>query len=224
MGPGTTADFYKDINALAEAQGRSHRPSVLIDNVPLEYAVEQELLTNQSGLEMYTPYLVDSAQRLERSGSDFIAVPCNTVHELYDDFSDAVGIPVLHIVGETVGELQRRGVGSIALLATGQTINSKLYQGFLEEAEIECVVPDEGTQDRLNHIVANLVTATGAAAGEQSEDGRWLNGLVDNYISEIGTVVLGCTDFHIAQHGQTDAVIDSMHVLAEATVAKIYES
>lgn len=222
MGPGTTADFYKDINALAEAQGREERPELFIWNVPLNYAVEQELLTKQQGLEKYLPHLVNGAQKLEQAGADFIAVPCNTVHELYDRFSTEVEVPVLHIVSETVSELKRRDIGSIALLATSQTINSKLYQGFLEGADIDCVVPSDVEQKRLDDIVSNLVTAEGAAGG-LGEERRWLNSLVRDYSSEIGMVVLGCTDFHIMlEEPDTNHVVDSMHVLAEATTQKIY--
>lgn len=228
MGPGTTADFYKDINGLAETQGAMNRPELLIWNIPLDYAVEQELLVHETGLEKYLPLLKEGAIKLEKAGSDFLVVPCNTVHELFDEFSSEVDIPFLHIVDETVKTLQRRDVGEIGLLATGQTIGSNLYQGFLDEAGIGYSVPNDDDQDHLNDIVARLVTGEGAAAaknGEQSEDAKWLNGLVDGYVSKAGAVVLGCTDFHIMLEARDPGtVIDSMHELAVATVDKIYEN
>lgn len=226
MGPGTTADFYKDINALSEEQGRNTRPELLIWNVPLDYSVEQELLTQQTGLEKYLPHLIDGAQKLEKAGSDFLVIPCNTVHELFDQFSDQVDIPFLHIVEETVGVLKSRGIGGVALLATGQTIGSNLYQDYLSVAGIECVVPNDQDQDRLNSIVARLVTAEGAEAGQSGgEDRAWLNGLVESFVADLGTVVLGCTDFHILlDKPDPDTVIDSMHTLAVATVERIYSS
>lgn len=138
MGPGTTADFYRDINQLAEEQGREERPEVVIWNVPLNYAVENEMLVHQRGLEKYTPHLVQTARKLEAAGADFIAVPCNTVHELYDEFSSAVDIPVLHIVGETVSFLQQRNLSAVGLLATGQTVGSVMYQDMLGAAGINC--------------------------------------------------------------------------------------
>lgn len=223
MGPGTTADFYKDINGLSELHEREDRPELFVWNVPLNYGVEQELLVSQTGLEKYLPHLVDGAQKLEKAGADFLVIPCNTVHELYDQFSDKVEIPFLHIVDQTVQELQRRDIGEIALLATGQTIGSNLYQGFLDKAGINCVVPAEEDQDRLNALVANLVTAEGAASNNNAE-ADWINRLVDGYVANVGTVVLGCTDFHIVlEQKDPDAVIDSMHTLAVATEAKIYE-
>lgn len=222
MGPGTTADFYREVNTLAEQQGREDRPELLILNVPLNYQVEQTLLTEQQGLEKYTPYLVDAAKKLEAAGSDFIAVPCNTVHELYSEFSSAVNVPVLHIVQETAARLQSQEVDEVALLATGQTIGSRLYQGVLTDAGIGYRIPGDSDQERLNTIVATLVTGEGAAEGQANPEAEWLNELVDGYVADVGAVVLGCTDFHIMLEDPDAMVIDSTQVLAEAVVEKIY--
>lgn len=225
MGPNTSADFYKDVNTLAEQQGRSTRPSLLLWNTPLNYSVEQKMLKDRSGIEEYLPYLIAGAKRLEQAGSDFIAVPCNTVHELYDQFSTRVNIPVLHIVEETVNRLKDRNISSIALLATGQTISSKLYQRFLDEAGIDYCIPNEDDQNRLDHIVANLVTAAGAEIGLASTEYTWLNSTVDTYTSLVEAVVLGCTDFHIMlDDSDPEVVVDSMHSLAQSTVDMIYEN
>lgn len=222
MGPGTTADFYRDINEISEKAGYDTRPELLIWNIPLDYEVEQELLVHQRGIEKYLPPIVRGAQKLEKAGSDFLVVPCNTVHELYDQFSSEVEIPFLHIVNETVSELQRRDIGSVALLATGQTIKSGLYQNFLEKAGIDCTVPEDRDQKHLNSLVADLVTAEGVTENEYEEQ-RWLNRLIDDYTKKIGSVVLGCTDFHIMlKERDHDRVIDSMQVLAHATVTNIY--
>jgi aspartate racemase len=220
MGPGTTADFYKDINAIAEDRNLPTRPGLFIWNVPLEYAIEQDLLQNQEGLEKYLPYLVEAAQRLEAAGCDFLVVPCNTVHELYDQFSSEVRIPILHIVNETVKALEKQSIGQVALLATEQTIGSRLYQEPLDRSGIDWVIPSNTDQKRLNDIVSRLVTASGAdsAQGETS-DKKWLNGLVDGYVRDIGSVVLGCTDFHILlDRTERPEIVDSMHTLAIATV------
>ncbi|HVV67078.1 MAG TPA: amino acid racemase [Candidatus Saccharimonadales bacterium] len=224
MGPGTTADFYKDINALSEQQGQTDRPELLIWNVPLNYQVEQDLLNHQRGLEKYLPLLIRGAKKLEAAGSDFVVIPCNTVHELYDEFSTEVDIPFLHIIDETSKHLRGQGVGRTAVLATGQTIGSGMYQNSLAKSDIECVLPDDSAQERLDGIVARLVSAEGAsAASKGDEDSAWLNSLVDRYVQDVGSVVLGCTDFHIMlADSQADVVVDSMHVLAEATVSEIY--
>ena len=224
MGPGTTADFYKEINGLSEQYGYDSRPELLIWNIPLNYQVEQELLVHQQGLDKYLPHLIDGARKLERAGADFLVIPCNTVHELFDQFSGSVDVPFLHIVGETVDELKKRDVGSVALLATGQTIGSDLYQGFLRSSGIDCIVPGGVDQARLNNIVADLVTSEGAAAKHFGAEQGWLNLMVESYASSVGTVVLGCTDFHIMlEDPDPDVVIDSMHILAEATVNNIYD-
>lgn len=226
MGPGTTADFYTDINRMSVEQGRPKRPSLLIHNVPLNYEVEDTMLRTQVGLEMYVPLLIESAQRLERGGADFLVVPCNTVHELYDEFAGSVDIPTLHIIDETSERLSANSIGNVALLATGQTINSLMYQDSLEGLGINFTVPNPEIQARLDKIVAGFVgfeSANGAVEGGQS-DSEWIHNLVLDYVDNIGAVVLGCTDFHalVADVVDGTTVVDSMHTLAEATVKKIY--
>lgn len=226
MGPGTTADFYKEINQLSEIRGFEDRPELLVWNVPLNYQLEQNLLLTQKGIADYIPYLQRGARILESGSADFGVVPCNTVHEIFNEFTSVVDMPFLHIVEETANRLESEGVEKVGLLATGQTIGSQLYQGFLNRRGIETVIPDQTAQDRLNTIVANLVTGQGEQAGRagSNPDGIWINDLVQRYAQEVGSVVLGCTDFHILlNESSKQASIDSMQVLAEATVSKIYE-
>jgi len=224
MGPGTTADFYRDINRLAEEQGREVRPELLVWNIPLRYSIEQRLLREQKGLEEYLPLIIHGAQKLERAGADFLTIPCNTVHELYPRFKDSVDIPFLHIVETTAQRLKDTGVTETELLATGETVGSCLYQKVLGNAGITCLTPELDDQKRLDTIVADLVTADGSARGGEREARDWINNLVDTYEQRVGTVVLGCTDFHIMLGERNPAtVLDSMGILAEATTQAIYE-
>lgn len=218
LGPATTADFYLEINAMAEATNQANRPPCLIWNVPLDYELEHNLLVAGEGIEDYAPYLRSAAHMLEAAGADFLVVPCNTVHELYDDFSSAVDIPVLHIVGETAQHLRAESVGTVALLATGQTVGSRLYQDVLTDFDIACVTPDSDRQTRLNEVIARLV-----ANHRLTQDADFVNGLVEEYMDTVGVgaVVLGCTDFHILLNSDTEGVVDSMHVLAQATFDKM---
>lgn len=223
MGPGTTADFYLDVNRLAEGRGEAERPEMVILNVPLNYQIEQELLTNETGLEKYLPYLIASARKLEKAGSDFLAIPCNTVHELYDQVAESVDVPILHIVDETVKSLKRNNTASAAVLATGQTVSSGMYQDFMDQAGIECLIPDAEDQNRLNILVSKLVTAEGLEGEALGEEAVWVRRRVNEYLSGVGTVILGCTDFHIVLPDyDASKVVDSMQILAEATVDRIY--
>lgn len=224
MGPGTTAEFYTQVNKIAENAGVTERPELMLWNIPLNYALENRLLTTQEGLEEYLPTLLSGAKKLERAGSDFLVMPCNTVHGLYDQVTPNIKIPFLHIIDETVKYLQAAGVTETALFATEETVCSGMYQGFLEQAGIACVLPDEATQKHLNSMVSRLVKADGAELNKKGAgDSLWFTKLATSTANEIGSAILGCTDLQLAllEKGNP-AITDSMYVLAEATVKNIY--
>lgn len=46
--------------------------------------------------------IIDGAVKLEKTGVDFIALPCNTAHVYYEEIQQALSVPMLHIVEETI--------------------------------------------------------------------------------------------------------------------------
>lgn len=188
---------------------------MLIWNVDIDYATEQKLLLQGVGLDNYLPFLVRGINRLEVGGADFLVVPCNTVHELYPEMSQATDLEMLHIVEETAQELSNMSAERVTLLATETTVKSRLYQGILEQRGVECVVPDEETQADLNATVAELV---GSGQADNRKDS--FQRTVQRYLDLSDVVVLGCTDLHMLVE-DSDRVVDSMDVLAVSTANRI---
>lgn len=214
LGPETTADFYLKINHMAEEAMIENRPACLVWNIPLPYALERKLLLTQTGLEKYIPYLRSAAKILEVAGADFLAVPCNTVHEVYEDYSSAVEIPVLHIVDEAVDDLELNKINDVALLATGQTIGSGMYQKRLEDRGIDYMIPDEEDQQAINQIVSRLV-----GSEKNEEDSEWMHSFIEHRVRGVGAILLACTDLHIltTESNTNIKVVDTMETLARAT-------
>ncbi len=46
--------------------------------------------------------IIDGAVKLEKTGVDFIALPCNTAHVYYEEIQQALSVPLLHIIEETI--------------------------------------------------------------------------------------------------------------------------
>src|SRR3989344_4851828 len=136
LGPETTAEFYLQTILSAFKRNKKSRPPILIWNVPLEYQIEEDLLTKAEGEERYLPYLIDAAKRLEAGRADFIVIPCNSVHIFIDQIRNSVNIPVLSIVEETSNFLKEKNINKIGLLATLSTIEKRLYQKPLENLGI----------------------------------------------------------------------------------------
>lgn len=225
MGPGTSADFYKEVNKIAEDRGETDRPELMLWNIPLNYDVEKRLLRTQQGLEQYLPILIMGAQKLEKAGADFLAMPCNTVHILYDKVVPHTTIPFLHIIDETAKHLKNNGFSRTGLFATSESLQGGLYQSILSASGIDYVLPLPSEQERIDIMVSELVTDEGADFHSRgSNESMWFTDLVTSSARRTGSAILGCTDLQIALHDKTHpSVFDSMKILAESTVDTIYK-
>ena len=110
VGPETTTKFYLQVVSGCQKINKEHRPLILIYSLPLPFAMEEEAIVKNIGLEKYIPFLKNAAVELERSGADFLVMPCNSLHVFIKEIRDAVKIPVLSILEETVNFLKKENV------------------------------------------------------------------------------------------------------------------
>jgi len=218
LGPETTAQFYQEVIFDSFQQYKVGRPPLLIWSIPLEYQIEEDLITKAEGEERYIPYLQDAAKRLENGGADFIVIPCNSVHIFINEVRQAVRIPVLSIVEETAAFLKNKDIHEIGLLATKSTVSKQLYQLPLDNNQISIVLPDELDQDKIGNLINNLVINR-----YDDKDRAELLQIIDRLSNKgIKNVVLACTDLQLLtpKHDHVD-IYDSMAILADATVREI---
>lgn len=218
LGPETTAQFYQEIIFNSFQKNKLERPPLLIWSIPLEYQIEEDLITKAVGEERYIPYLQDAAKRLEAGGADFIVIPCNSVHIFINDVRNAVKIPVLSIVEETSSFLKSKNIHEIGLLATKSTVDKNLYQSPLTTNDISITLPDEEDQGKIGTLINNLVVNR-----YDDKDRAELLEIIGRLSNKgIKNVVLACTDLQLLtpKHDNVN-IYDSMAILAEATVREI---
>jgi len=218
LGPETTAKFYLEVIRLCLDKDQSHRPPILIWSVPLPYQIEKEAIIQAKGEERNIPYLIEAAKKLEKSGADFLVMPCNTLHIFIEEIRKAVSIPVLSIIEETVNFLKNKNVKRVGLLATSITINHNLYSQKLNSNGIKEIIPDQKEQINLNQIIHRIVMNR-----YSDKDKKTLDDIIDNFSKKgLKTVVLACTDLQILTSQCSGIEIyDTMKILAEATAQKI---
>ena len=90
------------------------------------------------------PVMEEDAKILERAGASYIAIPCNTAHYFYEQLQEAVSIPILNIIEETVGYItsQNPGVKKIGILATEGTIAARSYQKVCAARGVDYAIPN----------------------------------------------------------------------------------
>ena len=166
------------------------------------------------------PVMVEDAKRLEAAGCEFVVIPCNTAHYFYDELEQAVEIPVVNIVEETIRYAKARvqDLSCVGIMATTGTIVTGTYQKYAERAGLSFAVPDENEQDLLMQIIYE-----GVKAGKpvpRADDDR-----VANHLRAKGAqcLILGCTELSVLKRDlpiNDPDVLDSIDVLASETVRR----
>lgn len=166
------------------------------------------------------PVMVEDAKRLEAAGCEFVVIPCNTAHYFYDKLEQAVEIPVVNIVEETIRYAKARvqDLSCVGIMATTGTIVTGTYQKYAQRAGLSFAVPDEDEQDLLMQIIYDGVKA-GKPVPRADFD------RVANHLRAKGAqcLILGCTELSVLKRDlpiNDPDVLDSIDVLASETVRR----
>ncbi|MDX3633181.1 MULTISPECIES: aspartate/glutamate racemase family protein [Streptomyces] len=108
-----------------------------------------------------TPWLLDGSRVLREAGATVIAIPCNTAHAFVPRIADHVGLPIVHMIGETDRHLTTLSprTHTVGLLATTGTVRAGLHQEWLDRFGVRLVLPDEVGQDREGMTAIRAVKA-----------------------------------------------------------------
>lgn len=166
------------------------------------------------------PVMVEDAKRLEAAGCEFVVIPCNTAHYFYDELEQAVEIPVVNIVEETIRYAKARvqDLSCVGIMATTGTIVTGTYQKYAQRAGLSFAVPDENEQNLLMQIIYDGVKA-GKPVPRADFD------RVANHLRAKGAqcLILGCTELSVLKRDlpiNDPDVLDSIDVLASETVRR----
>lgn len=218
LGPETTAEFYLEVVFGCQKISTDRRPLIVISSVPLLFEIERDLIATNTGKERYIPFLVEEAIRLEKSGVDFLVMPCNSLHVFIEEIRNAVSIPVLSIVEETINYMKQNNFSNVGLISTSATVKNSVYENELRKNNISFETPSDLEKAKMDRIIQKLI------------EGRHLNADRDeivkaaNNLAKTGVdcVALACTDLQLLLPNSTDVpMFDTMKILADATVREM---
>lgn len=218
LGPETTAEFYLDVIFSCQKKDKTSRPPVVISSVPLPYLIEEDVIAKNTGIERVLPFLVAEAQRLEKSGVDFIVMPCNSLHVFIEQLRGSVKIPVLSIIESTVKFLKDNNFNKAGIVSTSATLKNKLYEEAFIANNIVYETLNDFQQEKMGKIIHNLVI------GQQNNRDRedlilMINDFEDK---KVDCVILACTDLQILTPKNPNLkIFDTMKILADLTVEEM---
>ncbi len=221
MGPEATADLYERIIGLTPAKRDQDHIPTLIYSLPQVPERTESIRSNALAI---IPYIVEGVTRLERGGASFIAIPCNTVHYYFSYMQDAVNIPIIHMIEETVKEVavKHPGTAKVGLLATAGTLESGLYDAELRKHGYETVIPLESV------MTGNIMRAVfSIKAGQNRGEAEDLLADAGQHLVDRGAeaIILGCTEIPLAFNPErlNLPVVDATQVLAERAVQMYFD-
>ena len=220
LGPETSFNFCLNVNnkvrELTDCQ-----PDILLENLPVSKNSEEKIIRGIVAEELKW-ILISAVERLNKSGVDFIVIPCNTVHIFIDELRRISKVPILSIIEETAKECSKKGVKRAGLLASKTTINQKLHENELKKFGIETVSPDSAEQKTINDIIIRIIHNN-----EDSNDKKILADVIKKLKTRgADAVILGCTDLSslISQKNSDLKLIDTLKILEKCSVEFFIET
>ncbi|PFN78566.1 aspartate racemase [Bacillus sp. AFS076308] len=217
MGPLATVDLMNKIIFYTSAKKDQDHIHIIADN----YSQIPDRTTAILGKGTDpTPFIIQSAQRLENAGADFLVMACNTAHYYFKSIKKSVNIPILHMPLETAHFLHVNNIRNVGLLATDGTINTKLYQRSCQSYNINVIEPDMQMQKEVMEGIY-------AIKGSDLEKGRLYLSKVANKLIKRGAeaIIAGCTEIPLVIKSSQDIVIiDPTEILAKSAIKAATET
>jgi aspartate racemase len=212
MGPDATVDFMSKVIALTPADKDQDHIHMLVDHNPTVPNRQDAILGDG---EDPGPAMAEMAKRLETAGADFLVIPCNTAYVFQNYIIDAVSIPLISIIDETINALPEK-CSRVGLLATDGCLKAHVYQDALASNDMISIQPDaDDMQELMGLIYAIKAGDTGAAIADT------MRSLAEELVSQgAQAIVAGCTEIPLVLDNSMLNVplISSTDVLAEKTV------
>lgn len=188
----STAMYYEAINkGVAKREGGLSSAPLLIESVDFAPVERMQSAGDWDGL---AELMIASAKRLEGAGAEGLVICTNTMHKVYPQVAQAVGIPILHIGDVTAEKLASDGVARAALLGTRFTMTESFYRDRIEAHGIAVNTPDAGMVREIDRIIFEELARGTVSRVSQ----RTLKTCITNMAQARNqAVILGCTELRM---------------------------
>ena len=213
----STIVYYKLINKFVnERLSGLHSAKMIIESYDFDEIEKEQSKENWKRL---TEILINSAQKLEKAGADYIAIATNTMHLMADDVQKNISIPLIHIADAAANYIQDKNLKTVALFGTKYTMTKSFYKDKLRnDYKINVIVPNIKQQEIINHIIYNEL-----CVGLINEDSRKaiFDIIADCTKQGAQGVVLGCTELPILINNANIPIINTTEVHCLEIVKRI---
>ncbi|XQY91005.1 aspartate/glutamate racemase family protein [Metabacillus sp. HB246100] len=187
MGPFATVDLFEKIVMNTPAKIDQDHLKIIIYNNP---TIPPRIIDKEEANDIL-PALIQSAKMLERSGADFIIMPCHTAHIWHQQVKEKINIPFYSLIDQTAEAIKRDTLFSndkrVLLLATSTTVSSMLYQKAFANSDISLVIPSMREQ-----IIVDQAIRTVKQGMINTDSVAELNRVIKSYYNIGVSLLMGC--------------------------------
>jgi len=163
--------------------------------------------------------MLSSANKLAKSGADFLICPDNTIHQALPYIESQLPLRWLHIAEAVAAQAFGRRFRRLGLTGTRYLVESEVYPEKLKARGLEFMrpTPDEG--EAINRIIMDELVR-GIFRREAVE---YFQQVIDRMkAGGCDAVVLGCTEIPLIMNDENSALptLDSTRLLARAALGR----
>jgi aspartate racemase len=163
--------------------------------------------------------MLSSADKLARTGADFLICPDNTIHQALAYVEPRSPLPWLHIAEVVAAHAVERGFHCLGLTGTRWLVESEVYPEQLMARGLQYVRPNPAEREEINRIIMEewvygVFRPEGVACFQ-----RVVARMKDEGCD---AVVLGCTEIPLIMNDSNSPLptLDSTRLLARAALRR----
>ena len=209
MGPLATVKFYDKIVLNTEA----HNDNEHIDLIILNHSTmpdRTKCIIENKDTEFLNEIKKD-LEILERIGIDVVAIPCNTSHYFYDEFKKLTDLKIINMIEETILEVKKSGVKKISVFGTLGTLNSKVYEKYAKEYELEVKDVSEADKQAVMYIIYNIKETNNL-------DNKQFTDILNRYCDDETVGIIACTELSLLDIPEDINTVDALNVLVKRSI------
>lgn len=161
--------------------------------------------------------MLASANKLAKSGADFLICPDNTIHQALPYMEQRSPLQWLHIANVVVAQALERGFRCVGLTGTRWLVESNVYPEKLVERGLTYVRPNTTEREEINRIIMDELVNGIFTPEAVTYFQRVIGGMND---AGCDAVILGCTEIPLILNDSNSPLptLDSTRLLAHAAL------
>jgi len=204
----------------ARVMGPHDHPEVSLHNHSLAQYMSFIYVHDWNGV---AELMLSSAEKLEKTGADFLICPDNTIHQALPLMRERSPLPWLHIAEVVTEQAVERGFHKIGITGTKYLTDSDVYPTALAARSLAYARPTPEERDHIDRIIMDeLVYGV-----FKPEAVSYFQKVIGHLKSQgCDAVVLGCTEIPLLMNDSNSPLptLDSTRLLARAAVKQAMDA